>query len=147
MIKMKGKGWYGNRQAHSMASKGVRTAVDETREWEHKRMAGLKEYYISYLDRIKAFDIEDFYRDADKNYLVDGLDEDEWIDKQLKNRLMDYPENADYSHSYEGDGWVEIIGRIYFDAKTDKDAVNKAMRYDFNSMNVYSESGVTILSI
>ena len=141
------KGWYGNKMGHSLASKGVRTAVDETREWEHKRMAGLYEYYISYLDRIRAFDIEDFYKYEDKNGLVDGLNEDEWREKQLANRLLDYPEDANYSYNYEGDGWVEIVGRIYFDAKTHENAVKKAMRYDFDAIDVYSESGDRILSI
>lgn len=139
------KGWYGNKQAHAMASKGIRTAVDETREWEEKRMAGLQEYYISYLDRIEAFNMEEFYRYADENDLLDGLDEDDWMENQVKNRLMDYPENVDWVH--EGEGWIEITGRIYFDAKTKEDAVKKAMRYDFDAYDVYSESGEKILSI
>jgi len=131
------KGWYGNKQAHSLASKGVKTKIVESFTLNQDKKSDLKNwYYVTFLDRITAYDLEEFYEDMDERGMLDGMNVDEWIENEIEERLMNYPEVVDVLKI--GDGMIRITGKIYFRADNKEDAINHGLEYDFQSYDVYN---------
>ena len=141
--KRKQSGWRNESRRHSLARKGIKTAYGKIKA--QNQNPDLKNwYYITFLDRIRAYDIEDFHEQMDDDGLIDGMGFEDWKEHSINERLMDYPDEVDWNE--EGSGWIEVKGKIYFRATTKENAIDQASQYDFQSFDVHNaKSNIKIM--